>query len=117
MAFVSQGTTITWGATALGEVVSLSVDGTTVDTVEVTPRQSLTGYKTFSPTDADYGTITVTARGAALMSVGNVGLTAALSIGGPGVSFSFPKAIFQSLGWQASVGELQSYSVTFKVSE
>jgi hypothetical protein len=117
VAFVSQGTTITWGGIALGEVVSIGVNGVEVETVDVTPRQSLTGYRSFSPTDVDLGTIAVTARGTALMTIANVGLTSALSIGGPSASWSFPKAIFQSLGWQASVGEMQLYNVTFKLGE
>lgn len=115
MANVAQGTTITWGSVALGEVVSVSVDGISADAIEITPRTSLVRQKAFSAGDVDLGTVTVTARGTAAMSSTSVGLTAALSIVGPGVSLSFPKALFQTLGWQASVGEMQSYSVTFKL--
>jgi hypothetical protein len=115
VANVAQGATITWGSVALGEVVSVSVDGIAADTVEVTPRTSTYRAKAFSAADVDLGTVTVTARGAAGMSNTSVGLTAALSISGPGVSFFFYKAIFESLAWSASVGELQTYSVTFKV--
>jgi len=115
VAYVAQGTTIQWNAVALGEVLSVSVDGISADSVEVTPRTSAARQKVFSRGDVDYGTVTVTARGPAGMSSTSVGLTAALSIEGPGFSMSFPWALFQSLGWQASVGELQTYSVTFKV--
>jgi hypothetical protein len=115
VANVSQGTTISWGTTPIGEVVSLSVDGIAADAIEVTPRGSASRVKVFSVSDVDYGTISVTARGTAGMSAGNVGLTAALSIGGPGLSLSFPVAIFQTLGAQAAVGELLTYSVTFKL--
>lgn len=115
MANVSQGTTVTWGAATLGEVVSASVDGIAADTVEVTGRTQLDRTKVFSVSDVDRGTVTCTVRGTAAMSSTNVGLTAALSIGGPGFSLSFPKAIFQALGWSAAVGELQVFSVTFKV--
>lgn len=115
MAFVSQGTTVTWGGTALGELVTLSVDGVQADTVEVTPRSRTDKTKSFLPADTDYGTVSVTCRGIAGMAVANVGLTATLSIGGPGVSVSFPVAIFQTLGWSASVGELQTYTATFKL--
>lgn len=115
MANVSQGTTVTWNGVALGELVSVAVDGIASDTVEVTPRTSLSRVKSFSPADVDYGTVSLSLRGGTAMSSTNVGLTAALSIAGPSVSLSFPVAIFQTLGWQASVGELQTYSVTFKV--
>jgi hypothetical protein len=49
------------------------------------------------------------------MMTTNVGLTATLSISGPGLSFSFAKAIFQKLGWSAAVGDLQTYTATFKM--
>lgn len=115
MANVSQGTTATWGSVTLGEVVSVSVDGVSADTVEVTPRTQASRHKAFSPADVDLGSVSVTCRGSAGMSTTNVGLTNTLSISGPGVSFSFTKAIYERLGWSASVGELQTYSVTFKV--
>lgn len=115
MANVSQGVTVTWGGIALGEVISVSVDGMSSDTVETTPRTSTSRYKAFSPADVDLGSVTVTARGTALMSSTNVGLTAALSISGPSVSFTFTPAVFQSLGWAAAVGDMQTYSITFKV--
>jgi hypothetical protein len=106
---------VQWNGIAFGEVVSISVDGVSSDFVEVTPRTSTSRYRVFSPADIDSGTVTLTLRGTAGMQSSNVGLTAALSIAGPGVSWSFPVALFQTLGWQATVGELQSYSVTFKV--
>jgi len=116
VANVSQGTTATWGTVTLGEVVSVSVDGVSADTVEVTPRTSTSRFKTYSASDVDLGTVNVTLRGAAGMVATNVGLTAALSITGPNVSWVFAAAVFEKLGWQASVGELQTYSVTFKLT-
>lgn len=115
MASVSQGTTVTWNGVNLGEVVSVSTDGIQSDSVEVTPRGQVTRGKVYSPGDVDFGTVSVTCRGAALMATTNVGLTAALSIAGSSISFSFPKAMFEKFGWSASVGELQVFSVTFKV--
>jgi hypothetical protein len=111
----SQGITVTWGGVTLGEVVNVSVDGLTADTVEVTPRSHTGRNKIYSVADTDVGTVSVTLRGAASMSTTNVGLTATLSISGPGVSWSFTGAIFETLGWSASVGELQQYRATFKV--
>lgn len=116
MANVSQGTTVTWSGVPLGEVVSVSVDGPSAETVEVTPRNAVRSVgKTYSVADIDYGSISVSCRGTANMSSTNVGLTGALSISGPGVSLSWGKAIFEKLGWSASVGELQTFSVTFKI--
>lgn len=115
MANVSQGVTVTWGAVVLGELVTVSVDGVTSDAVEVTSRNTTNRLKKFSAADIDGGTVSVTVRGTASMTETNVGLTAALSIGGPGASWSFASAMFQTLGWSASVGELQTYSVTFKI--
>lgn len=115
MANASQGITVTWGAATLGEVVSVSVDGVSADTVEVTPRTTTARAKVFSASDTDLGTVSVTARGTAAMSSTSVGLTAALSISGPGVSFSFGKALFQNLAWSATVGELQTFTATFKL--
>jgi hypothetical protein len=115
VANVTQGTTVTWNGVSLGELVSVSVDGISSDAVEVTPRTQASRIKSFSPADVDLGSISCTLRGSAAMSSTNVGLTAALSITGTGISFSFSKAIFEKLGWSASVGELQLYSVSFKV--
>ena len=115
MANVSQGTTVTWAGVPLGEVVSVSVDGLQADTVEVTPRTQLSRVKAYSVADVGYGTVSVTCRGTAAMTSANVGLTGSLSIAGPGLSFSFTKAIFERLGWAATVGDFQTYSVTFKV--
>lgn len=115
MASVSQGTTVTWDGVNLGEVVSVSVDGVQADSVEVTPRNETSRFKAYSVADVDYGSVSVTCRGEAAMSSTNVGLTGSLSISGPGLSFSFPKAIFERLGWAATVGDLQTYSVTFKM--
>lgn len=114
MANVAQGVTVTWNNVALGEVVSVSVDGISCDVVEVTPRTSTSRDKSYSSSDRDLGTISVTARGSAQMSSTNVGSTAALSITGPGIAFSFSKALYQSLAWSAAVGEMQTFTVTFK---
>ena len=115
MANVSQGVTVTWGSVTITEVVSVSVDGVSCDSVEVTSRASTDRGKSYSVSDVDLGTASVTARGATGMTTTNVGLTATLSISGPGLSFSFDKAIFQSLGWTAAVGEMQTYTATFKI--
>jgi hypothetical protein len=115
VANVSQGVTVTWGAVTLGELVTVAVDGVTADAVEVTSRNTTNRLKKFSAADIDGGTVSVTVRGTAGMATTSVGLTAALSIGGPGVTWSFPSAMFQTLGWSASVGELQTFSVTFKI--
>lgn len=115
MAHVAQGTTVTWAGVTLGEVVSVSVDGIVANTVDVTPRTQLTRGVVYSVADIDSGTVSVTLRGTAAMSMTCVGLTGALSIGGPGASWSASNAIFEKLGWSATVGELQAYNVTFKV--
>ena len=115
MASNAQGMTVTWGGVTLGEVVNVSVDGLTADTVEVTPRSHTGRNKIYSPADTDVGTVSVTLRGPAGMTTTAVGLTGTLSISGTGVSWSFSGAIFETLGWSASVGELQQYRATFKV--
>ena len=115
MANVSQGVTVTWGNVTITEVVSVSVDGVSCDTVETTSRGSTDRGKSYSSADVDLGTVSVTARNATGMQTTNVSLTQTLSITGPNVSFSFDKAIFQSLGWTAAVGEMQTYTATFKI--
>lgn len=115
MANVSQGTTVSWAGVTLGEVVSVTVDGLSAGTVDVTPRNSLTRALKFSVADTDLGAVSVVVRGTAAMASTNVGLTGALSISGPNVSWSANAAIFEKLGWSATVGELQTYNVTFKI--
>lgn len=115
MADVAQGTTVTWSGIALGELVGVSVDGIKADLVQITPRTQTTRDKAFYSADVDYGTVSVTCRGTAAMTSANVGLTGQLLIGSPNVSWSFVRATMESLGWSATVGELQLYSVTFKI--
>lgn len=115
MANNSQGTVVTFAGSNLGELVSVSVDGVQADTVELTSRTQASRVKSYSPADIDHGTVSVTCRGTTLMSTASVGLTGSLSITGTGISFSFTKAIYERLAWSASVGELQVFTVTFKV--
>jgi len=110
----SQGTRVTWGSTTFTEVVSVGVDGVQTGTVEIVPRTSTRALR-FSSTDIDYGSLTMTARGATGMSMGNVGTTAALTISAPASTWTFARAIFEKLNWQAATGELQTFSVTFKI--
>lgn len=114
MAKTSQGTTATWGSTTFAEVVSVSVDGVQAGTVEIVPRTT-TRTTRYGVADIDYGSVTMVARDATGMTTSNVGVIAALSITGPSASWSFASAIFERLNWQASTGELQTYSVTFKI--
>ena len=117
MAFVSQGTTVTWRSTALSEVVSVSVDGVSSDVVEVTSKSYQGRDKRFRSADGDYGTVTVRCRGTAAMNTSYVTTTGALSITAPSASFSSSSAILQSLAWNASVGELQEWTAVFKITE
>ena len=115
MANVAQGTSAAWNNVPLGEVVSITLDGITADTVDVTSRTQPQRIKAFSVADIDYGTMSMTLRGTAAMSSTNVGVTGTLAIASPNTIWFFTKAIFERLGWSASVGDLQTYSVTFKV--
>lgn len=115
MANVSQGLSATWNGVTLGELVSVNVDGVSAETVDATPRNHQQRNKIFSVADTDLGTVSITLRGTNGMTATNVGLTGTLSITGPGAAWSFTGAIFEKLGWSASVGELQTYSVTFKI--
>lgn len=115
MAANGQGITATWGTAALGEVISISVDGIAADVVEVTPRgQATKNAKVFSAADIDGGSVSMTLLGSAPTSV-SVGLTRALSISGPAISWSFASGLYQSLAWSVKVGERQEYSIKFKV--
>ncbi len=115
MANAAQGAVATWRTVSLGEVVSIDVDGIAADTIEVTPRNHAPRNKIYSAADVDVGAVSITCRGTAGMALGNVGLTGALSIVAPGVTWTHDKAIFETLGWSASVGELQTFRVTFKI--
>jgi hypothetical protein len=116
MASNGQGLTATWGTVTLGELVSISVDGIAADLVEATPRSLVSkNAKKFLVADTDLGTASLTLRGTAVPS-SSVGLTGALSITGPAVAWVFSRAIVQSLGWSVKAGELQEYSLKFKLS-
>ena len=118
MANVAQGTTVTWRSTALSEVISISVDGVSADVVEVTPKSYQGRDKRFKSADGDYGTVTVRCRATTtFMNTSYFTTTGAFSITAPGASFSASKSILQSLAWNASVGELQEWTVVFKITE
>jgi hypothetical protein len=116
VAAVAQGTTVTWAGVALGELLSVSVDGIASDIIEITPRTSLVRSKVYRPGDIDLGSISATCRGTAAATTTCVGQTGTLTISGPSVSWSASVAIYERLAWKATVGELQEYSITFKVS-
>lgn len=116
MAAVSQGTTVTWAGVVLGECLNVSVDGITADTVETTPKANTSRVKVFSVGDIDYGSVSLTMRGTAAATSTCVGQTGALSIIGPGVAWSVGVAIYERLAWRANTGDLQEYSVSFRLS-
>ena len=117
MANNSQGTSVVWSSVALGEVVSVSVDGVSADTIELTSRTNTGRQKLYRKADVDYGTVTVRCRGTTAMSTSNVGVAGALAITGTGFSFTSGAAIFKSLAWSASVGSLQEFTATFQLTE
>lgn len=117
MAINSQGISVTWGVASLTEVVSVSIDGVQSDVVEITPRSTSSRDKLFRAADIDRGTVTVRCRGTAQLSVDYVNLAGPFSISGPGVGFTCSNAIFQSLAWNAIVGELQEWTAVFKITE
>ena len=122
MATSSQGIGVTisgdFGDIDFEEVTSASIDGVQADTVEVTPRTSTVGKKKFRPADTDDGTASFVMRSRSSLTDSVVGQTCDLSVyklGLGGESYWSGVAIIQSLAWRASVGELQEYSVTFKL--
>ena len=117
MAINSQGVVVTWGATSLTEVASVSIDGVQADVVELTPRSRSERDKLFRAADVDRGTVTVRCRGTSQINADYVNLSGPFSISGPGVGFTCANAIFQSLAWNASVGELQEWTAVFKITE
>ena len=115
MASDSQGTIITWNGVALGEVVSIDVGFGSAQTSEYVPLADTTRLKRFVVGDVDPGTIAVVGRSPAAMSRTNVGLTAALSINGPGITESWSWAMFTEPRWRGRVNDLQEWSVNFKL--
>ena len=114
MAQDAQGTIITWNGVALGEVVSIDLALGSADVNEYVP---LSGGRTkkFVPGDIDPGAVSVVMRSPVAMSRTNVGLTATLSINGPGITESWSWAMFNAPTWRGTVNALQEYSVTFKL--
>lgn len=122
MATSSQGIGVTisgdFGDIDFEEVTSASIDGVQSDTVEVTPRTSTVRKKKFRPADTDDGTASFVMRSRSGLTDSVVGQTCDLSVyrlGLGGESYWSGVAIIQTLAWRASVGELQEYSVTFKL--
>lgn len=115
MAQDAQGTVITWNGVALGEVVSIDVGFGTADVAEYVPLNTTNRTKRFVVGDVDPGAVTVVLRASTAMSQTNVGLTASLSINGPGVTALWSWAMFTEPTWRGSVNALQEYAVKFKI--
>lgn len=115
MANNSQGTVITWGGVTLGEVVSVNVGELTCDLVDVTPKTQASRQKRFDVAASDAGSISLRMRATTAASATCTGTQAVLAITGPGVSWTFT-AIYERLGWAATVGQFQEYNVSFKVT-
>jgi hypothetical protein len=122
VAIDSQGIGVTisgeFGDIDFQEVTSSSIDGVQADTVEVTPRTSTARKKQFRPADTDDGTVSLVMRSRSGLTDSLVGQTCDLNVyrlGYGGESYWSGVAIIQSLAWRASVGELQEYSVAFKL--
>jgi Na+/glutamate symporter len=111
----SQSIVITWGSATLGEVVGVSVGEIVADLVDVTPKNQLSRQKRFDVADSDAGSITLRMRATTAASATCTGTSAVLGITGPDVAWSFT-AVYERLGWAATVGQFQEYNVTFKVS-
>jgi hypothetical protein len=118
----SQGIGVTisgdFGDIDFEEVTSASIDGVQADTVEVTPRTSTVRKKKFRPADTDDGTASFVMRSRSQITDSLVGQTCDLivyKLGLGGEQYWNGVAIIQSLAWRASVGELQEYSVAFKL--
>lgn len=117
MANDSQGVTLTWDGTILAEVVSLSIDGVSHGFVEVTGRTHASRFKQHSPHDIDPGTVSVTMRTQANLSGSSFGTPQTLRIAyGLVTLLEAQTAFLESFAWSASVGELQEYRATFRLS-
>jgi len=115
MAFDPQGTTITWNGVALGEVVSFDIDFGTAEVTSYSPLNGTSRTKRFVPGDVDPGAVNVVLRSTTTISSTNVGVTATLSINGPGVSASWPWAMLTEPKARGKVNDLNEYSVKFKL--
>ena len=118
MATDSQNISISWGGSALAvEIVSLSVDGVSHGFVDVTPRSTLVRARQHSPHDTDAGTVSVTMRAKGSLSQSTFGVPKSLTIlQGLGTIFSAQTAYLENFAWSASLGELQEYRATFRLS-
>lgn len=115
MAQDAQGTTLTWNGVALGEIVSIDLGFGSAAASEFVPLNSTSRLKRFIPGDVDPGAVSLVIRSPVAMSRTNVGLTATLSINGPGITESWSWAMFNEPTWRGTVNALQEYSVTFKL--
>ena len=100
----------------LAEVISFSVDGATMDVVEITPRSKLVRSKEFFASDIDPGTLSITAlyKPIAAIDVGKV--VQVIMSRGATQFFYCDHAIVQSFAMSGSVGELMQFGIGLKLS-
>lgn len=117
MATDSQGVVLLWAGSSQAEVVSLSMDGVSHGFVEVTSRTYTLKAKQYRPHDTDAGTVSVTMRTKGSLSGSTFGTPQALSITrGTATLLTAQTAFLENFAWSASVGELQEYRATFRLS-
>ena len=115
MPYDAQETVLTWNGVALGEVVTIDYAFGTAEASGYVPLNGTSRKRKFVPGDVDPGSVSVVLRSPVAMSATNVGLTAALSINGPGITESWAWSMFNDPGWRGAVNALQEYRVTFKL--
>lgn len=113
MASYAQGATVSFGGGSFSEVTNISVSGAAATIVDVTGRD--TGLvKIYEVGDVDLGSVSVECLAGGL-GTGDLGTKAALSISGGGISWS-GQAIFESLEFSATVGDIVRVTYKFRMS-
>lgn len=105
-----------FGEVDLSEVISFSIDGATMDVVEITPRSKLAPSKEFYASDIDPGTLSITALYKNIAAI-DVGKVVEISMSRGLTQFFYcDHAIVQSFAMSGSVGELMQFGIGLKLS-
>jgi hypothetical protein len=108
----SHGITLSFAGSALVEILNVSVDGASCLFVDTTDKYSTVKLRQYQPHDQEGGTVS-----ASLLSKGPLsGATFGTMAQGGTTILSCTEAFLENLAFVGSVGELQQYQASFRLS-
>lgn len=117
MAASSHGITLSFAGSALVEILNVSVDGASCLFVDTTDKYSTVKLRQYQPHDQEGGTVSASLLSKGPLSGATFGTSGQLTMAQGGTTIlSCTEAFLENLAFVGSVGELQQYQASFRLS-